>query len=269
MPYVIVNNQKTYYTQNKIKSDAPTLVLIHGAGGRIQGWPYPWQQTTFVRSATARRWLTDFPLYMLDLPGHGRSAPPSRNSIEEYAQDVIDFMTALDLHNVVVVGHSMGGAIAQAIGAQSPVNLAALILIGTGARLPVSDVILDGLLTEFSKTVAMIMKFSWHKQAAPMFKQVALQHMLSTDPAVVHGDFLACHRFDMRDQLANITVPTLVIGGTADRMMPLDYSQFLMEHIPNATLATIEDAGHFMTVEKTSQVTKVMVNFLNHLTEQT
>ena len=139
------------------------------------------------------------------------------------------------------------------------------MLIGTGAYMPVTDLILDGLLTNFAETVGMIVKFAWHKQAAPNFKQVATEHLMSTAPTVVHGDFFACNKFDLRGRLPEIDMPTLVIGGTNDKMMPLEYSQFLAEHIPNAQLAIIEDAGHYVVFEKTTKVTRIMVQFLKQL----
>lgn len=260
------NNPTLPYTHNDLEAGgAPTVVFVHGAGGCIESWPDPWQQLRFVRSAGKRRWMMDFPLYFVDLPGHGRSADPGRDTIATYAQDITRFIESLNLQNVVLVGHSMGGAISQTIALSQPSWLAGLILLGTGAKMTVGDIILDGLLTDFAKTVSLIMKFSWHKQAPDLYKDAATQHLLSTPPAIVHGDFLACSQFDVRDRLGEIAVPTLVVGGKADRMMPLSNSAFLAEHIPNARLTVIEEAGHFMMVEKTPQVSQAIVAFLNRV----
>lgn len=271
MPYLTQNTQ-IYYTHNKgVISHAPAIVLVHGAGSRHRDWPHEWRQPTSVtqlydlKPTTHQRRLANYPVYAFDLPGHGRSDPPSRNSIDEYAQDVIEFIEALGLQQVVIVGHSMGGAIVQTIGIHQPSNLAGLILIGTGARLPVPDIILDGWLTDFPKTVRLIMELSWHKRTTAYFKQMATRRLLDNPPTVVYGDFLACNEFDLSDRLAQIRVPTLVIGSTTDRMTPLKYSEFLAEHIPNARLAVIKEAGHYMTVEKTEQVTAAMVKFLKQI----
>ena len=266
MPTIIINGQKINYSENVLETDSPALVLVHGAGSRIQVWPYAWSQYTYVRSRTAtKRWLTDFPIYMLDLPGHGRSATPGRTSVEAYAKDVLDFVRAKGIKKYVVGGHSMGAAIAQTIGLQKPDGLVGLVLFGAGARMPVTDMILDGLLTEFEKTVHMIVKFSWARDAAENFTDVATQHMLATEPEVVHGDFFACSQFDVREQIGEVEVPVLVVGATDDKMMPLKNSQFLVDNIPNATLAKIEDSGHFMMTEKTNSVTKAMLQFMTQL----
>lgn len=264
MPSITLNGQVIHYVHNRV-NDGPALLLVHGAGGRIQSWPLSWQETRYVPSARGRRWIADFPIYIVDLPGHGRSPLPGRTSIADYAADMIAFTEATGIKQAVLVGHSMGGAIAQQVALAQPSNLTAIILMGTGACMPVTDLILDGLLTDFAQTVNLLTKFSWHKEAADVFPAVARQHMLDTDQHVLHGDFYACHNFDLRHHLAEIAVPTLVIGSDTDKMMPLANSQFLAEHIPRAQLAVIEGAGHYMMTEKTARVSKVIVSFLNKL----
>ena len=266
MPLIRLNGQKINYVHNKIDGDGPALVLVHGAGGRIQSWPLQWQETRYVPSARGKRWISDFPIYIVDLPGHGRSPLPGRTSITEYAADIIAFTEAVGIKQAVIAGHSMGGAIAQQVALQRPSNLTAIILIATGARMPVTDLILDGLLTDFPKTVDLITKFSWHKEAADVFTAVARQHMLDTNPLVVHGDFTACNDFDFRGRLAEITVPTLVMSGDSDQMMPLANSQFLADYIPQAQIVVIPNAGHYLMTEKTASVSKAIVSFLNQLT---
>ncbi len=265
MPTISINGQDINYVYNKILDDGVSLVFVHGAGGRIQTWPFQWQETRYARSAQRKRWVMDFPIYMLDLPGHGSSELPGRNSIEAYADDIMAFTEKMEIEKAVIVGHSMGGAIAQEIALRKPENMAGIILIGTGAKMPVTDLILDGLLTDFPKTVRLITKFAWYREAAANFTAVAIQHMLDTLPEVVHGDFYACNQFDYRNQLAEMALPTLVIGAEDDKMMPLKNSQFLADNIPNAELVVIKDAGHYMMVEKTSKVSKAIVIFLNGL----
>jgi pimeloyl-ACP methyl ester carboxylesterase len=264
MPLITINEQEIHYVHNKVDDDGPVLVFVHGAGGRVQSWPLQWQETRFVSSGV-KRWITDFSIYIVDLPGHGRSQPPGRTSIADYAADVMAFTEVVGIKRAVIAGHSMGGAIAQQVALARPSNLAAIILLGTGAKMPVSNLILDGLLTDFPKTVDLITKYAWHKEAADVFTSVARQHILDTGPLIVHGDYTACNNFDFRDRLAAMSTPTLIIGGDTDKMMPLANSQFLADHIPQAQLVTIANAGHYMMTEKTASVSKAIVRFLNSL----
>lgn len=266
MPTIAVNRSELYYRYEPVKrAEAISLVFIHGAGGSGADWPYRWQQTGIPSSRGAPRWISDYPRYFLDLPGHGRSQPPARRSVDDYAQDVLAFLDGLGVPRPVVVGHSMGGAIALTLGALASERLAGLVVLGGGPTMPVSDAILDGLRANFSATVALIQKFSWRREARPLYREVATGHMLAAGPEVVHGDFAACNAFDITDRLGEIAAPTLVIGSTTDRMMPLARSEELAAAIPGAHLAVIEDGGHFMMTERTGPVTDRLLDFLGEI----
>lgn len=262
MPLIAVNDSQLHYTYHPVTADRPALVFVHGAGSSAADWPYQWQQTGIPPSRGEPRWLTDYPRYFLDLPGHGRSQPPARATIDDYAADVAAFVRAVGIQRAVIVGHSMGGAIALMVGLMQPENLAGLVVLGSGPTMPVSDAILDGLRADFDQTVGLIQKFSWRKEARPLYREVATQHMLAAGPEVVYGDFAACNAFDITERLGEIRVPVLVVGSTSDRMMPLAQSEALAAAIPGSQLAVIEDGGHFMMTERTGPVTDCLLDFL-------
>ncbi|MFZ1754245.1 MAG: alpha/beta hydrolase [Caldilineaceae bacterium] len=264
-PFAAHNSHQIHYTHNPIKENRPALVFVHGAGGCAADWPYQWQQTGIAPRRGTPRWISDYPRYFLDLPGHGRSQPPARVTIDDYAQDMLAFIQALPIRQAVIVGHSMGAAIALTIGLLQPENLAGLVVLGGGATMPVSQAILDGLRGHFAQTVGLIQSFSWRKEARPLYREVATQHMLASGLEVVYGDFAACNAFDVRERLGEIAVPTLVVGSTSDRMMPLARSEELAAAIPGSQLAVIEDGGHFMMTERTGAVTDQVVAFLRTL----
>lgn len=251
MPYVTLPQQQIYYA--KQGNGRYPLILIHGAGGSHLVWP------------AALRQLANAAVYALDLPGHGRSNGPAHDNVNAYANLVADFLAALDLKNVVLVGHSMGGAVAQMAAVQHPSRIAGLVLIGTGARLPVSSAILDQALTDFEATTAFINKYQWAKDTPDTLRQLAAAQLAQTDPAVLHADFLACDRFDLRPQLHTLTRPTLIIGGTADKMTPIKFSQFLADELPQATLVTLPEAGHMMMLERPNAVATAVTSFLTQL----
>src|SRR5206468_9253724 len=86
---------------------APAILLIHGSGVSAGSWVNQ-----------LRGLLTAFRVAAIDLPGHGKSDPIPRASVEEYAETVAKFLEALGSGPVLVVGHSLGGAIAIALAAQ-------------------------------------------------------------------------------------------------------------------------------------------------------
>ena len=253
MPTIIVNDQELFYTYRKGPAGAPAVLLLHGAGGTRLDWP-----------ADLRR-LPNAAVYALDLPGHGRSAPPGRETIEDYADVVQALLERLELDEVIVVGHSMGGAIAQTLALRELPRLAGLVLLSTGARLRVSDAILGRSEEEFAEVVDFMMEYGWAPEAPAELTTMARELLLQNDPATVHGDFLACHRFDVMGAVDAIDLPVLVSCGTADRMTPLKFSEYLAGQIPDARLVTVEGGGHMMALEQPAVVTAAVREFVDEV----
>lgn len=217
------------------KDGYPPLILVHGAGGSHLDW-----------GAAVRKLST----VALDLPAHGKSTAPARDCVTEYAADVVALLDTLGIERAVIAGHSMGGAIAQTLALEYPQRVQGLILVGTGAKLSVHPDILDRVIEHQAEVGALLKAWMWSADAPDALRETGVQQFMMVDPRVVYGDYLACNRFDVRDRIAQISVPTLIIGGTADRMTPLKYSQFLADRIPNAQLVTLEGAGHMMQLEQ-------------------
>lgn len=83
------------------------------------------------------------------------------------------------------------------------------------------------------------------------------------------GDLLACNAFDRRAALPDITLPVLVISGTADRMVPHRHSAATAAALPQATLATVEGAGHFVMQETPAEAGRLMAAFHRQLSLRT
>ena len=143
--------------------------------------------------------------------------------------------------------------------------LSGLILMGTGAKLSVSPTILNTLETDYEKGVALLNHLYWGNNQNAELVEASRQQMLATPANVTLGDFLACDQFDLRQKLANITLPTLVISGTTDRMTPPKFGKFLAAHIPQTQYVEIERGGHMMGLEFPKQVAQLLSNFLKKI----
>lgn len=252
MPFATVANQKIFYAD----ADQPgtPLVFIHGAAASHLVWGF---------QLRALRELTH--VIALDLPGHGRSDPPGRTTIEEYRDVVLGLLDALKIERAIVVGHSMGGAIAQTLTLSHPERVAGLGLIGTGARLRVLPAILEGVLNNFDTIAELVVDYSYTTPIAPSLRECALTEFRACPASVTHGDFNACNAFDVMSRLGEIRAPTLVICGKDDRMTPVKYAEFLVAHIPKARLAVIESAGHSVMLEQPLAVNRVLKEFVSNL----
>ena len=260
MPYVTVAGERTFYAlyQGDVRGKR-NLVLMHGAGGSHLDWP------------SSLRRLGGASVYALDLPGHGRTGGTGRSSIAAYRDILFAFLDTLSLDRAIVVGHSMGGAIALDFALHYPDRLAGLVLVGSGARLRVSPAILTGILsdseveTAFEATVDLVCDYAYGPGASEQLKRLGRQRMLKTSPEVLYGDYAACDAFDVMERLGEVHCPTLVIGGTADRLTPSKYSIYLRDHIPGAALVLVDSAGHMVMLEKSEVVTRAISEFMASL----
>ncbi|MGW8319017.1 MAG: alpha/beta fold hydrolase [Candidatus Promineifilaceae bacterium] len=253
MPSITIDGRQLFYTKQGRASAVPDLLLLHGAGGSHLVWPAELRRLGLGR------------VYALDLPGHGRSVPPVAQTIGDYATIVLNFIKAIGSPHLVVAGHSMGGAIAQMIGLYRPSYLAGLVLIGTGARLKVTDHILGQITTDFEGTIAFLAALQWADDTRHELVAQATELLRDNSPEILQADFSACNSFDIMDQLEKIEVPTLVIVGAADVMTPQKYSRYLVDHIAEAHLVTIPDAGHMVFLEQPEATASAIAAFLRQL----
>ena len=140
MSFAQVGSDKIYYVERGTTSaDVPRgapIVFIHGSGASHLVWGAQVRALGEITRAVA-----------LDLPGHGRSTPPGRDSMDGYRDAVLGLLDALGVDRAVMVGHSLGGGIAQTLAFSHPDRVAGLGLVGTGARLRVLPQILDGIVS--------------------------------------------------------------------------------------------------------------------------
>jgi pimeloyl-ACP methyl ester carboxylesterase len=252
MSYVLVDTQPLHYrlSADDVTRRKPPLVLIHGAGGTHMHWP-----------ATLRR-LADQAVYAIDLPGHGHSKGPGRDTIAAYREVVYAFCQALGLGRVVLAGHSMGSAITLDFALHYPQRLAGMVLVGGGAKLRVAPAVLDGIRSDFAATTKLLADWTHDPNAPEQLKRLYVQRLMENDPDVLYGDFYACDHFDRRADLPSIRTPALVVCGATDRMTPVKYSEFLVQNLPNARLALLPGVGHMAMLEAPEDTAAAVVTFL-------
>ena len=159
----------------------------------------------------------------------------------------------------------MGGAIALQAAISGIRGLEALILAGTGAKLKVSPVILDGIGLRFREFAPELVDWMMARSTDHLLREDLTRDVLSTRPSTFAADFRACDAFDVRERLGAISVPTLVIVGDDDRLTPLRYAEFLAMNIRGAVLKIIHDAGHVAMLEKPTEVNNVIASFVHSL----
>lgn len=231
------------------------MVLIHGAGGNYLNWP-----------PEIRR-LPGYPIYAIDLPGHGQSGGSGQSSINGYAYHLVEWLQALNIPQVILVGHSMGAAIAMRLTILIPQLVRGLCIIGGSAHMKVNPALLEitSSPTTYQNGVNTIIQWSFSRETPARLKELAAHRMAKTQPRVLQNDFLACRDFDIIGSLQGITAPTLIICGREDKMTPARQAQFLAEQLPQARLEIIPGAGHMVMIEQPRAVAALLADFAEEI----
>lgn len=251
-------NNFYYFSHNETDFSRPAVILLHGAGGSHLSWPPE------IRHLPGQR------IYALDLPGHGKSPQIGRHSIEEYAEDVLDFLDALKVRKAVFVGHSMGGAIALSLAIHHPSRALGLGLVATAPRLRVAPLLLEQTTSSASFPLAAqtVIDWSFSPQADSRLRELTHQRLAETRPLVLHGDFLACNAFDESLALRRIKLPTLILCGEQDKMTPLHFSEQMHLRIKDSIFHQIADAGHMLMLEQPAVCANFLRLFLDGISYQ-
>ncbi len=237
-------------------ADAPVECLaIHGAGSDHTVWNLLVACTRTVSAAVPIAW------FAVDLPGHGRSPRPAADTIVAYAEALTAWPRTG--RRQVLVGHSMGGAIALESAIRFPRRWDGLILVATGARLRVHPDLRTRLDTGDKRgAIEWLLRWLFGPRATPEVRKRTRQKLERTLLATLRADFSACHHFDRMGDLDRVRIPTLVLVGTADRMTPVTYGEYLAHHITHAQLRQIPDAGHMIMLETPESLARGILAFL-------
>jgi 3-oxoadipate enol-lactonase len=242
--------------------DLPPLVFLHGIGGAARAWRG--QIEAFSDRHRAMAW---------DMPGYGGSAPLPAVSIATLADALQDFLREVGATKPILVGHSIGGMIAQQWLTKYPDVAAAVVLAQTspafgkadgdwqkefiGARLGP----LDRGETMISLAPTMVRELVGDNPDVRGM-ELARDCMAAVPEASYRASMLALLGFDQRNALKDIAVPTLVLSGSRDRNAPAPMMAKMATYIPSAIYVDLEGAGHLVNLERPATFNAALDSFL-------
>ena len=252
------------------------IVLLHGVTLSGVSWHYQ-----ILDLADDHRVLA------VDTRGHGDSKPGSDTwGIEGLATDLVQLLEALDLRDVVLVGHSMGGMAALQFAVDHPDVLAervdGLVLMSTAAG-PMSRLLGFKALTRLvtpparhglriasripggifpSNDLSYLIFRLGHGHGADPAHVELNRTMTAATPLHVLGELLSgILTFDVRDRLDAVKVPALVVAGTRDVLTPPYTARALADALPDAELVVLQGAGHMVMLERRQEVSDLIRRF--------
>jgi pimeloyl-ACP methyl ester carboxylesterase len=282
--------------------DAPlTVVFVHGYTLSMASWTFQ-RRTLAAELATANGHRPDARLVFYDQRGHGSSGrgTPERSTIEQLARDLAAVLEArVPFGPVVLVGHSMGGMTIMGLAALRPelfgTKVAAAALISTSSgQLADLNFGLPELLTRVRAAVFPVA--AWTMRRRPAFAERTrrlaadlvsvvtrslsfastdvdpalsryVDAMIAGTPVDVIAEFYpALAGMDEVGSLEPLRgVPTLVLTGDKDKMIPKEHSDSIVARLPDAEYVVVPDAGHLVLLEKPAEVTDALTGLLRRV----
>ncbi len=241
----------------------PTVLMLHGIGGGHLAFA-PQVETLATAGYRAVAW---------DMPGYGHSAPIEPYTFKGLAQSCVQLIEALQCGSVVLVGHSMGGMVAQEVVARRPELVRRLVLCGTSPAFGKPD---GDWQREFiaERTAPLDAGQSMEQLAQTLVPQMVgpgslpegvrlATHCMGLVPAATYRRALECLvTFDRRANLGNIHAPTLLVAGEHDRNAPPAVMKKMAEAIANSTYHEMKGVGHLQNLEAPDDFDGVLLNFL-------
>lgn len=244
MPYITLRETDIFYEQSdKSNRNLPVAIFIHGARGSVKRWRSQFGNLQYVCR-----------ILLIDLPGHGQSGGVPLSTVEDMTTLIREFADALNIPKFILVGHSMGGAVATDFAAKHPDRLLGLVLIDTAVRFSIAPETIK-LLAQGIKPFQHIDRSFSSSVPAELLKE-AEEELEAISTEAYLSDLTACSRYDGTELLKLIKNPTLVLCGNEDRITPVEKALFLKEHISNSRLVVIQGAGHLPMLEQPATVNK-------------
>ncbi len=264
----------------RMSGEGPTVVLIHGIAGSSTTW-------RAVMPALAERYTVIAP----DLLGHGQSAKPRGDySLGAYASGIRDLLAVLGQEQGTVVGHSLGGGVAMQFAYQFPERIERLVLVASGGlgkevspllkavTLPGAEYVVPLLLHRHIRELvewpgSQARKVGWRpndtlaeiwRSYTTLTDRHGQQAFIHTVRSVID---VAGQRVSAHDRLYLAeAVPTLIVWGDRDRIIPVAHAHTTAESIPGARLEILEGAGHFLPWRNADRFLPIIEDFLSSTT---
>jgi pimeloyl-ACP methyl ester carboxylesterase len=261
----------------RMAGEGPAVVLVHGLAGSSTTWKY-------VMPVLAEN---GYKVIAPDLLGHGQSAKPRGDySLGAYASGIRDLMVALDVEKASFVGHSLGGGVAMQLAYQFPERCERLALVCSGGLGQEVNLFLRAVSLPGSEFILPIVLAPWFRERAEGFGDIfrkvgwrpgstlnevwrsyttltTREGQLAFIHTVRSVIDMAGQRVSARDRLyLAAAVPTLIVWGDADRVIPVDHAYSAQELMPGSRLEILPGAGHFLPFEQPDWFNRILGDFL-------
>ncbi|RYE26961.1 MAG: alpha/beta hydrolase [Sphingobacteriaceae bacterium] len=261
------------FKRNNVKiygNGAQTILFAHGFGGDQTAWKYVFEAFT-----------NDYRVILFDYVGSGNSdhslfRAESYSSLRGFAQDVLNVCEALDLQQVIYVGHSVSGMIGLLAAIEKPEYFKKMIFIGPSARylndhergyiggMDRSDLdavfeMLDNNYLGFSKALAPAIM---GEKTSEESQEELVESFCAADPSIAQNFARVTLLSDTREMLSKMTVPSITLQCADDIMAPETAGKYINQHTPKNTYLEINTTGHCPHISAPDVVIKAINDYI-------
>lgn len=248
---VINGNTVVHYLE---AGQGPELILVHGIGSSAEAW----RESMMILAKSYR-------VIVPDLPGYGKSDKPKASySVEYYAKVLNDFITSLGLKKAAIAGNSLGGWIALLFALDHPEKVSHLVLVASAGlkrdTLPAINLnpstkeeqkaLLFGLFADPGMVTDRMLAEQWeYRKAVRATVQSTLESFKT------HAPFLD-------ERVKSLKMPTLIIWGRQDRIIPLEFGERFHKAIRGSKLVVLDNTGHMPQLERPKEFARAVKGFV-------
>ncbi|MBM7118647.1 alpha/beta fold hydrolase [Archangium primigenium] len=251
-------------------SMGPPLILAHGFGSEQRAWRH--QVAAFKDR---------YQIILFDHMGCGRSdfnaySAERYGSIHAYAEDVLELCEELDVHDGILVGHSVSGMAGLLAAVAEPGRFQKLVFVKASPRYLNDegyvggfeqhqlDALYDAMSTQFHAWATGFAQQVMNTPDMPELAQEFARTLSSMRPDIALATARFIFESDLRAELPRLKIPTLVLQSGGDIAVPDEVGLYLAQNIPLAQLARIDAAGHLPHLSAPRAVNQALEDFLSH-----
>jgi pimeloyl-ACP methyl ester carboxylesterase len=263
LPFIKVNDHEIFY---EIQGEGIPVLLLEGLG--YSTWMWKYQLPDFSKHFTS---------VMPDNRGVGKSEKlTGPYSIEMFAKDSISVMDQLGFDMFYVIGVSMGGFIAQSIAALEPERVKGIVLVSTSCggkkSIPMSKEVFDQMRLNLNgessrdrirRTMSLAFTESFPTSKPDQFNSIIEDRMKSLQPEdqLIYQS-LSSINFDSSVSNRNVKVPSLIVAGMEDKVLPWLNSLLIYKSIPTSSLILFKNQNHLLFIEEFVRFNKSVLDFI-------
>ncbi len=232
------------------RGEKRALICIHGAAGDAR--LFHGQLKYFGKEITA---------LSLDLPYHGKSTGRNNLTIRDYSESITAVMEHENLTHCILIGHSMGGCVALDYYQNHRKRVKGMVLVGTSAKLPVSDELSFLLNTDIEAFSRRVINMTFSKDTG-ILTSLFKNGLIESRKDAIYNDMIVSRSVDFTHLLHEIGIPVLCLANRGDELIPYKLTKRMCEKIPGGEFHLYDYKGHMPFFEYKDEFNRSIAAFL-------